>query len=181
MTKLLSIGLAFMVAGCISSGPANNASFSRIGKIEDLEGVYQNRGEGPAHSYPVYLSRIIWPGGSGVYDASIATIEVRKVAPDTLRVRVVADGVVQKESLFIQGKDFDLTSGRIRLKQSAGVMGFKAGEPLVGPTYESAELGLDESGQGKYRESSAVAGLVYLFLPIAVGEDRDVRFPRLKE
>jgi hypothetical protein len=57
--------------------------------------------------------------------------------------------------------------------------GFKVGEPLIGPYYENNVLGIDQTGQGKYRQEGAVAGLVYALLPIALGSREDVRFVKI--
>ncbi|TAM45794.1 MAG: hypothetical protein EPN55_07235 [Gammaproteobacteria bacterium] len=180
-TTQLLIGSMLIISGCISSGPDNNAGFGHIEKIEDIEGIYKNSGEGRTSSHTIYLSRIIWPKEKGLEHKDIETIHVRKIDNHTLVVKAVVNTVVKKESTFVEGKDFEIGNGRIRLNLGGGIAGLKAGEPLVGPYYESAELGLDSRGHGKYRKSFATAGLVYLFLPIAIGGNEDVRFIRLND
>jgi hypothetical protein len=81
-----------------------------------------------------------------------------------------------KEEKYVEGKDFSLGSGRIRIKQELRM----ATEGVAGPYYQSVELGLDQRGQGKYRRSEAFAGVV-LLVPIAFSENRDARFIRLEK
>jgi hypothetical protein len=177
--KLLLTGFV-LIGGCVSVGPTNNVGFGRIERIEDLEGIYNNLGEASSGSGPFYLSKIIWPKDDELDHKNIETIEVRKVTNEILKAKAVTNGAVKKETTYVKGKDFEISGGRIRLNIGGGIAGLKGGEPLVGPYYESAELGLDTSGHGKYRHSFATAGLAYLFLPIAIGGDEDVRFVRLK-
>ena len=179
--KQLFIFFALMISGCISSGPANNVGFSQIEGIEDLEGIYRNLGEASPGSGPFYLSKIIWPKDEELDHKNIENIEVRKITSEALTVKAITNGAVKKETIYVKGKDFKISGGRISLNVGGGIAGLKGGEPLVGPYYESAELGLDSSGHGKYRQNFATAGLVYLFLPIAIGGNEDVRFVRFKE
>ncbi|BAV32487.1 hypothetical protein SCL_0163 [Sulfuricaulis limicola] len=179
--KGFSLVFVLMISGCLSSGPANNTGFGQIKRIEDLEGVYGNLGEASPGRGPFYLSKIIWPKDDELDHKNVENIEVRKITSEMLKVKAVTNGVVKKETTYVKGKDFDINGGRISLNVGGGIAGLKGGEPLVGPYYESAELGLDSTGHGKYRQSFATAGLVYLFLPIAIGGNEDVRFVRLEK
>lgn len=165
------------MAGCISSAPVNNTDFGRIEKIEQLEGVYKNSGEAPT---PFFLSRIIWPNEKELIHALIDTVEVRKVGSKTLMIRAIGEGVVKIESTFIKGIDFEIEDGRIRLNQHIGVFGFQKGDPFLGPYYESSVLGLDTTGQGKFRHRIGMIGLLVIF-PIAMGGDEEIRFVKIKD
>ena len=166
-----------MVAGCISSGPQNNVGFGRIEKPTELEGVYKNLGEGGQGGRPVYLSAVIWP--AGLDNASITAIEVRAVSDTTLVVKALKENDVVKEAKFVEGIDFELSSGRIRLKHHVGFSGATGGNPYLGPYSESTELGLDQYGHGKYREEGRAAGLAFLVVPMVGGVRDDVRFVRI--
>lgn len=178
MRELLFIFFATLIAGCISVAPVNNTDFGRISKIEQLEGVYKNTGEGPQSRL---LSWIIWPDEKDLQHALVDTVEVRKVGEKTLLVRAVGEGLVKKESTFIEGNDFELKKGRIELKRHIGLSGFQKGDVMVGLAYESWEVGLDSEDQGKFRRRIRLVGLVFSILPMAMVGDEDVRFVKIKD
>lgn len=171
--------LAMLLGGCITSRPPDNADFGRIETVSDLEGIYQNLGEREQGAPPIYLSAVIWPKAAELNHAAVVTIEVKVTGNNTLTVRALRKDGVEKEDTFVEGKDFELHSGRIRLKQHVGFSGATGGNPYLGPYYESVELGLDEKGHGKYKEQGFVAGLAFLIVPIAVGGSDEVRFVRI--
>ncbi|MDH4186509.1 MAG: hypothetical protein OEV08_05905, partial [Nitrospira sp.] len=80
---------------------------------------------------------------------------------------------------FVEGKDFEIHSGRIRLRQSFKIGGFNPGEPIVGPFYERDDLGIDRKGHGKFRKQGGFVGLAFLLVPLASGENEEVRFIRI--
>jgi hypothetical protein len=180
--KIMVLAGFTLVTGCLSTGPINNADFGQIEKLEDLEGVYKNSGEGKASSNPYLylLSRFIWPNDKELPHEMIDAVEVRKTRDKTLIVKGIGQGGVTKESLFIEGVDFVLSNGRIRLSQRFGMMGFQKGDMILGPYYDATELGLDSRGQGKFRHTFRSAGILILF-PIAMGGDEDIRFIRIQE
>lgn len=179
MKKIISlICIALMLDGCLISRPGNNVGFDNVEKIKQLEGIYSNLGEGGKGSAPIYLSRLIWPN-TDIDHKSVVSIEVRAISGTMLVVKANGKNGGMHESTFAEGKDFELHSGRIRLKNKLAIAGFKSGEPMVGPYYENAELGIDQRGSGKYRMQGAVAGLVYLFLPLALGVNEEVRFEKI--
>ncbi|MFI5344471.1 MAG: hypothetical protein ACHQUC_09650 [Chlamydiales bacterium] len=180
MRDLISIlFITLLLTGCITAKPQNNADFGEVETIKDLEGIYQNKGEGGSGQSTKYLSSLIWPNDPTVHDVEVETIEVRMSSKDTLKVKALRKDGIEKEGIFVKGKDFEIRSGKIVLKFGAGIAGFKGGEPLVGPYYESVELGLDKNGNGKYRQEFATAGLAFLFLPIAMGTNDEVRFNKI--
>lgn len=171
--------LVLLLGGCITTGPTDNVGFGKIETIKELEGVYQNLGEREQGAPPIYLSQVIWPKTGGIAHAAIATIEVRSMSPSTLMVRASSKDGVEKEDTFVEGKDFEIHSGRIRLKQSFRIAGFRSGDPIVGPLYERAELGLDRTAHGKFRTQGGFVGLVYMLIPLAIGGNEEVRFVRI--
>jgi hypothetical protein len=173
--------VVILLGGCFISRPPNNSAFGSIETTRDLEGVYQNIGEGKPENRPIYLSTLIWPKDKEINHNKIETIEVRVVSDNTIIIRALGrpDVGIIKEEKFIEGKDFEIHFGRIRLRQSVGFSGSKLGDPIVGPTYEDVELGLDIEGQGKYKDNYSVVGLVYLVLPVAMSESNEVRFVRI--
>jgi hypothetical protein len=171
--------LVLLLGGCITTGPTDNVDFGKIETIRELEGVYQNLGEREQGAPPVYLSRVIWPEAAGIDHAAITAIEVRLLSPNTLGVRASSKDGVEKESTFVEGKDFEIHSGHIRLKQNVGIAGFKSGEPVVGPYYERDELGLDRKGHGKLSKQGGFVGLVMMLIPMAIGVSEEVRFIRI--
>ena len=176
---LLRCCLALLLTGCVSFRPPENTDFGRIESLHDLEGVYQNRGKRAQDGPPVYLSAVIWPNRTEINHSAVIAVEVSVAGSGTITVKALRRYGVEKEDTFVEGKDFELHSGRIRLKQTAGIAGFKAGEPLVGPYHESIELGLDEQGHGAYKQQVSAAGLAYLVIPIAVSGSDEVRFIRI--
>lgn len=172
---------AVAVAGCISATPERNSDFASIDDLTMLNGVYQNRGESAEGIAPTYLSTLVWPSATNIDHLAITTIDVRAKDEHSLMIRAYSTNALVKEDRLVQGKDFTLHSGRIRLMRGLYLAGFKAGEPLVGPYYRQDEIGIDQTGHGKYRTQGAVAGLVYAFLPIAVGVKEEVRFVRIRD
>jgi hypothetical protein len=184
MRKWLSgLCIVTLLGGCVNLRPPGNSDFTDIRSLRDLDGKYQNQGEraGKANLRPAYLSAVVWSGANEMTHAKIDTIEVKMLNDTTVVVRALKSGHVEKESLFVEGQDFEFKSGRIRLKRRQWIMGFERGDVVVGPAYENVELGLDKKGAGKYRNEGGVAGLAFLFLPIAFGGREDVRFVRLPE
>jgi hypothetical protein len=176
--SLICLGL--FISGCVVlSAPVGNSDFDYIETLDQLEGKYQNLGEGGTESIEFYLSRLIWPREADFDHEIIDTIEVLNVHKNTLIVRAVSEGIILKQNKFIEGEDFVMVDGRIRLKQDATFLGMR-GEPIVGPYYESLELGVDQRGQGKLRQLSAGAALIYLAIPVGGVGKTDVRFPRIK-
>jgi len=168
-----------LLGGCVTSGPSDSATFGHIEAIGDLEGTYRNLGEGGGGTRPVYLSALIWPDAADIDHAAVVAVEVKASGSDTLCVKALGKDGTEKEGAFVEGKDFVVDAGRIRLKQVAGIAGFKVGEPLVGPYYESIEIGLDERGHGKYRQRFSAAGLAFLVIPIAVDGSDEVLFVKI--
>jgi hypothetical protein len=170
-----------ILSGCYASGPINNLAFNDGANLKSLEGVYQNIGEADLKSIPANcpdcrrrLSEIIWPGDKSLDHKTIDAIEVRNTEEKTLTVKALEKGKVKKESLFVEGRNFTFKAGRIHLKTEV----FFAA-PVIGPSWQTIEIGLDSEGNGKYREESGTAGLAFFVIPVAVTGTDDVRFVRM--
>jgi len=177
---VLGLGLAgLLVPGCFASHPRGSTGFVHATSLAQFEGVYGNAGEvkeGP----PTYLSALIWPHATGMDHRTITSIEVRASGERRLTVRARTDSTVVKEQTFVQGKDFDLHQGRLRIKHFQGLhANHNVEDPTLGYEGESVELGLDRKGQGKSRQTTDFAGVVYLVMPIALRMTDEARFLRI--
>lgn len=109
-------------------------------------------------------------------------IEVRAIDERTLVVKALAKNAVIREDSFVEGKDFSLSSGRIKLKRQVHLsLAYPSGNPFIGPAYEEEELGLDEKGQGKYRQKAGFAGTAFLIIPVVGSGTDDTRFVKISE
>jgi len=178
-TRVSACFFAVLLGACVASRAPDSAFFSSLDTIRGLAGVYRNLGEGGRGASPVYLSALIWPQEPDMDHAAVAFIEVSVPAKNTLAVKALRGDGVEKEGLFVEGRDFELRAGRIRLKHELGIAGFRADEPLLGPYYENREIGLDTGGHGRYKQSFGVAGLVFLIVPVAMAGSDEVRFIRV--
>ena len=172
---------ALAAAGCtFSSAPPRNIAFATVTDLHQLQGRYRNRGLGGAEEMPMFLSGLIWPADSALDHTSIDAIDVDAPSASTLTVRAIdAQSTVVKESTFVEGRDFELEAGRLRIKRRGALLGEAPDDPLVGPRMEEVELGIDLRGHGKYRSTFTAAGLVYLLVPVAVHGAQEVRFERI--
>jgi hypothetical protein len=172
-----------MLSGCFATGPSNNLPFNDSANLKSLEGVYQNVGETDPKSIPANcpdcrrrLSEIIWPGDKSLDNKTIDAIEVRNTEEETLTVKALEKGKVKRENLFVNGRDFTFKSGRIHLKTKV----FLA-DPVIGPGWQTIEIGLDSNDNGKYREGGGAAGLGFFVIPVAVSGTDDIRFVRISK
>ena len=181
MNKLLPLLLiAVLVSGCSTVKPPDDIDFGSVHSINDLAGNYQNLGEKTSQKsrFRTYLSRIIWPNDESINHETIVSVEVKVIDSHTLYVTAHTKDGVAKEDTFVAGKNFELRSGRIYLKQKIAMPGAQV--PVAGVYYESVVLGLDKKGHGKYQENFAITGLAFMLIPIAYGESENVRFVRIK-
>jgi hypothetical protein len=65
----------------------------------------------------MYLSTVIWPKSAGIDHAAVVAIEGKVSGNNVLSVRALRKDRVEKEDTFVEGKDFALYFGHIRLKQ----------------------------------------------------------------
>lgn len=181
MKRITLLLVSLALSSCaLTSPPTENADFAVLPSLEQLEGSYQNLGVGEKGIPPVHLSKLIWPN-SGLNHASITSVNVALQGNDSLRIRAEADGSVLKESVFREGKDFELTSGRLVIKQGCEIMGHRRGDVILGAGCGTVELGLDSRGDGKYSRETTVAGFLFALFPFAATSSEHVRFIRHSE
>ncbi len=167
---LLLLGLC---NGCVlSSAPMNEANFATAEGIKAFEGCYQNLSEGGANAFKKYLSAVIWPEVKSDH-SKIKAVRVVVSSEKTLGVTAETDGKIIHEGQFVEGTDFNLNFGRIKVKGDPMVsLAYPAGNVFIGAGYASQELGIDKSGAGKLQETATFAGTGFLVIPIA-GHVRD--------
>lgn len=176
---------ALLAAGCsFSSVPPDNLAFASVTDLRQLDGRYRNRGEGEPGAAPLFLAALVFPTQTALDPASVEVLEVRATGPATLAVRAEdAQGAVVAAGEFVAGRDFTFDEGRVRISQRCALLSYSPesapDDPLVGPRSESVELGIDLHGQGKYRSRFMAVGLVYLIVPVAFRDVREVRFERI--
>jgi len=177
---LVSI-LALMLTGCFASRPPGNVGFGTAHSLHELDGTYLNLGESKAKEGSQYLSATIWPSDKLLPHTSIQAISVRAIGDTALAVRALRDKEVVREEVFVSGKDFQFTGGRLRLRTKVEntLHNPEAGGLFVART--TLELGLDQQGQGKSKKRETVVGAAYLVVPIALTASTEVRFVRLGE
>ena len=122
--------------------------------------------------------RLIWPEEK-IDPKTIETIEVKAINSNTLQVRGIGTNAIVKESKLVEGKDFNLHSGRIIFDQYTE-FGPQADGIFVGAMTGNSELGLDQQGHGKLKKSIYFAGLGFLVAPLVAGGSEEVRFKRKK-
>ncbi len=179
---------AILLSGCyFPSGPPADMGFDDIEQLNDLDGVYQNLGEGGPDTDTtyltdtIYLSEIIWPDATSRDHVQIERIEVRTIDAGSVAVTAFGwDGVVKKQENFVAGEDFTLDDGKIQMHADvAGILSAKVG--AVGVFSEGVELGIDKTGHGKYRGTGSHVGTAFVVIPIAGGPRDDIRFERLSD
>src|SRR5258705_9864334 len=134
--------LAVALTGCFASRPSGNVGFGTAHTLSELAGTYLNLGEAKEQGH--YLSRIIWPSDTTVFHESIYSISVQAIGDTVLAVHAIGGTGVVKEGLFVSGKDFQFTNGRLRLptKVENTLKTPEAGGLFVVRT--TRELGLDK-------------------------------------
>jgi len=170
------------LSGCFTSGPPDNLGFSEIVQLNDLDGVYENLGEGG--SFELRLSQLVWPDVEDLEHTQINRIEVRAIDKNTLSVTATDKiAVIVKDEDFVAGKDFKIKDGVIQLSRRVVIppLDSESMTHFLGIGYEDVDIGLDEAGHGKYRSKGVTGGLLFMWFPIAAGGSNDVRFRRLAD
>jgi len=176
MRQISIIFCTILLTACFSTQPINNEQFGSISKLSDLNGSYRNLGDSGTEGPEIYLSEIIWPNEESINHSSIEAILVSSVTESQLSVKAMKLNNVIKEQIFIEGKDFNLSSGRIQLVREMGGIN----DNFAGATYTSAVLGLDASGHGKFQRSETFAGIA-LMIPIVAQGTTDVKFYKIEK
>jgi hypothetical protein len=174
--------LLIFCSGCVFiSAPKDDVGFSKVRGIHSLEGCYQNQGEGKNNSPSRYLSSVIWPE-SKLNHSDIKLIRVVAINDKTLKVTAESLGTIVLESLFVEGKDFNVNSKKIRAKGEPMIsLAYPAGNVFIGVAYASQALGIDERGDAKLQETGTFAGTVFIVIPFAGHTQDSFRFRRVDE
>lgn len=182
---VVSCALASLLAGSCSysAAPADDVEFADLHDLRQLDGGYRNRGvSAPDAANPVFLSTVVFPSAAALDHEAIDIIDVRARDASTLVVKAIdARGNTVATAEYVEGQDFALRNGRVRLRREGALLGAAPDDPLVGPRKETVEIGLDLRRAGKYRRSFSGAGLVYLLVPVAIRDTEDVRFERVAD
>jgi len=183
MTQPIAILLSALLflGGCASTTatPEDNRPFASVSRLQEISGVYQNRGESDERYRPMYLSALLWPDDASLNHDDIDTITVVQTAADVVEVTARMGRQTIKAGRYVEGEHFRIEGGRLLLGTKAGIAGLKTGEPLLGAYRQVIELGLDTAGQGKARQHVTAAGLAFLLIPVATDSTEEVRFLRL--
>jgi len=169
-----------LLAGCVmSTKPAGDTGFDTKATLRAFAGCFANVGEGGDGGASTRLSGIIWPG-TVVDHKDVDVVRVDAEGTDVLHVSAIAAGHVTHESRFVEGRDFTLVDGQIKLKSHVvGSTGTEPGNPAIGVGSEAITLGLDKVGNGREIYSANFVGTAFLVFPVAMHGTDAVRFKRL--
>lgn len=177
-TLLLTFAL---YCGCSMTSAPNDVGFDSSDSIHSLAGCFTNHGEGGNNTTRQFLSLVIWPTAD-LDPSTIKAIRVMAVDKKTLKITAETDGNVIYESLFVEGRDFYLKSGRISVNErTVASFAYPPGNVFIGIEKKSTELGIDKNGDGKLQKRSAFAGTAFLVFPIAGGTQDSYRFTKNQE
>lgn len=176
----------FLVAGCaFHSKPENNLEFKEIADLQELAGVYKNKGNPSG-----FLSQKIWSDITRVFPdirnvktldtghENIEFIEVISVK-NSLIVKAITDGCAVYEEKYTLGEDFKISDGKIVIKRESHLLSRGAGDVLLGPSYEDIAIGIDAGKHGKSRSTGYAAGLVFMIIPVAISDSTEIRYERV--
>ncbi len=173
------MGVTLLLSGCSSNGIDADNPFAASSSLQALAGVYQNKAQTDHPQAPALrLSTIIWREPGLAHD-EVEKVEVAVIDEKTLQVSAIGSQGVVRTDRFIKGKHFNFRDGQLELQRENSLLGFTSGEVMLGIGSGKLTLGVDTKGQGKVRHEGVAAGLVFLFLPMAIQTNEDYRFVRL--
>ena len=175
MNKIIVIILYTLVlSGCTQFiQPSNNKDFEYISDFKELEGIYSNKGN-PSHLDDSYLSNLIW-NDLYIPDDKIEYIKVTSHEKH-LNVSAISNNCIVHSEIYRYGKDIELSNGKLVLNDIR-----RYGAEVVGPSYQKRVIGIDTSGDGKYKFSFYTTGLAFFMIPIAAAETTEIRFKKLNK
>jgi hypothetical protein len=174
--------LALAVSACASAPPPDYAPFRANTTLAQLEGVYENKGDGGTNQAPtLYLSSILRPDDDSLDHQQIERIAVDRQSENSLQICALRGGEIVRRKELREGQDFKIQDGVIVLSSERGIAGFRTGEPLLGFYGGSSKFGLDVEGHGKYHSSGTAVGLAFMVFPVAASYARDVLFRRVPQ
>jgi hypothetical protein len=179
-TKIMILAI-LTLSGCINIGPKNNLKFSEIENLNQLSGTYKNRGEPQGALSAVILGG--WSVDSNVGQEKIqhSDIELLQVSTtdNNITVGAIRHGCVVYSREFVLHRDFEISNGKVLVSRKMALLTQGAGDVLIGPRFQTIEIGLDTGQNGKYQETGGMAGLVFMLIPIALYGHSDIRFERI--
>jgi hypothetical protein len=177
MLKIALLVISLILSGCTThSAPKDNLDFSGITTAEQFAGLYKNQGEPKGYlSFHVFRAE----KSKSLPHKDIQLIQVL-VSDETFYVNAIKDNCILYSETFILGRDFNIREGKIIVNSDFDALTRGRGDVLVGPSYEVLELGIDKEGHGKSKNSITAAGLVFLFMPIALHGLDETRFQRIE-
>ena len=177
----INLVVAVFLIGCSSTSPIHNPNFIEVTALKQFIGKYENLGDRGENSTLLYLSALLWSNNIDIEHSEIDTIEVLQKTTKILQINALNHKKIVYSDLFVEGKHFYLSRGKVALGNESRVVGFKSGDPMIGLKIGSSYIGLNESNNIKFSSHMKVAGLVFLFFPIAMSDSQDVVFYRLEE
>lgn len=176
------LSVAFIWSGCVSERYTVSPEdlHGRI-TISEIAGTYRNKGMAVASDgTDPLLTDLLFPKSK---DQLTKTdfIRVTVSSDDSLLVEAMKSDEIIMSRTFTEGKDFDLTKGRIPLTSTIGDMEtFGAGSMALGAGIESSVFMFTRNGDIVLREDMEGAALVLLVVPMGVGSSRDIVYEKLK-
>ena len=157
----------------------SESEFQKQINLVDLQGEYKNHAERKGAEIDIFLSQLIWPEDDSLDHHAVTKVEVIKLSERTLLVKAWDKESILKSGEYVEGKDFSLQDGRIKLGLGGGA-NLEPEAGVVAVHYENKEIGLDKSGHGRYQSSGVVTGVAMLVIPVMAAGVDDARFMRLK-
>lgn len=173
------IGLSLACAGCIATNSdrlAPETRFRPLSAVTELTGVFRNQGASRSGQWKPLLSDYLFPRAR--LTAPRAEIRFSVPTASHLRCEAVVDGTVVASRVLVEGRDFRLEDGCVRLADGldeAGVM-----EGGIGITTEVSRLGLIDNGDMVLRCDGGGAGLMLFIVPMAVTGRVEAAFERIR-
>jgi hypothetical protein len=180
---LIAALILSILSGCVMdhTQPKVNLDFSSTKNQNQFNGLYRNFGEPGG-----YLSSIIWKNKilkSNKSDNEIAHKDIQFIEilnNDTqFTVNAISNDCITYSQQYQAGQDFKISKGKIVLNRKLDLLTRGSGDILVGPSYEQIEIGIDESGNGKFKDAAYFAGLGFLIIPIAGFDIREIKFEKI--
>jgi hypothetical protein len=183
---LVAIIIALFLCGCITDykNPTQpGLDFNRVSRLSELEGVYKNHGDWEGSGTLAY---IIW--GDRRHNQKPPVVDFQAIeyievssSDNSLTLKAIQNGCSIYEKTYVLGQDFKIGDGEIIIHREFHLLARGSGDVVLGPSYDEFTLGLDTAREGKFRSSESLAGLVFLLIPYATSDTRDVRFERLSD
>jgi hypothetical protein len=165
------------LSGCtFYKGPEEKLHFSKLENISQLSGAYENQGDPEG-----FLSRELWGTDESAQDLKHDQIDliVVETIGESVSVKAIEGDCVIFRKEYLQGTDFEITDGKIVLMKEFDLLTRGGDDPMLGPSYGKAVIGLDESGDGAFRAEGWLGGIVYSVFPVMASVDTEIRFRRV--